>query len=136
MAEFKFDRDEIRLNYLRRLMDKGWNNLSDQEKDAWYGEDATSGAYNYTDLNRVESAVAEIAALLGLKLTTKTDWGMWDIPTQSQMNRYLNNVRSIRNAHPSSEYPPLPDSMNNLTLEGANNIEKTLYIAYHEVTGT
>ena len=35
---------------------------------------ATKGAYNYSDLNRVERAVAEISDLGGLGLVTKTNW--------------------------------------------------------------
>ena len=87
----------------------------------------TKGSYNYSDLNRVERAVEEISDELGLGLITKTDWGMWDIPTQSEMERYLSNVRVIRD-HFSIE-TEIPTSMSNLSYEGANNIEKILLSA-------
>ena len=92
----------------------------------------TKGAYNYSDLNRVERAVAEISDLAGLGLVTKTDWAMWDIPTSSDMERYLSNVKTIRE-HYSIE-TEIPETMNNLTYEDANNIEKILSIAYIAVT--
>ena len=38
------------------------------------------GAYNYTDFNRVESAVSYLSAALGLSLVTKTNWTANDIP--------------------------------------------------------
>ena len=88
----------------------------------------TRGAYNYSDLNRVERAVMEISELAGLNLTTKTDWAMWDIPTKSDMTRYLNNIMTIRAYCGSTE--ALPTSMDNLTFTYANNIEKILLAAY------
>jgi hypothetical protein len=92
---------------------------------------ATKGAYNYSDLNRVERAVAEISDLRGLNLVTKTDWGMWDIPTESEMVRYLNNIRHIRETlGDAADIPTPPASMNNLTYADANNIEIILESAY------
>ena len=96
--------------------------------------EATKGAYNYSDLNRVERAVAEISDILGLGLTTKTDWGMWDIPTASDMERYLNNVAVLRErVVVSASVPALPTSMNNLTYTDANNIELVLNAVYERV---
>ena len=88
---------------------------------------ATKGAYNYSDLNRVERAVEEISDVAGLGLTTRTNWAMWDIPTASEMARYLNNVKAVREFCGSDI--PLPSTMNNLDYEGANNIEKILLAA-------
>jgi hypothetical protein len=93
--------------------------------------EATKGAYNYSDLNRVERAVAEISDILGLGLLTKTDWGMWDIPTTSDMERYLGNVAVLRErVADDTSVPALPTSMNNLTYTDANNIELVLNAVY------
>ena len=89
---------------------------------------ATKGAYNYSDLNRVERAVAEISDRASLGLVTKTDWGAWDIPRTSDMTRYLNNIKTIKTRYNINI--ALPDSMNHLTYETANNIEKILLEAY------
>lgn len=89
---------------------------------------ATKGAYNYSDLNRVERAVEEISERMGLGLTTKTYWTMWDIPTASDMTRYISNIKAIAQAIGSTIVPP--DSMNKLTYEAANDIEKILLEAY------
>lgn len=92
---------------------------------------ATKGAYNYSDLNRVERAVAEISDLMGLNLVTKTDWGVWDVPTESEMGRYIRNIEAIHNLLPDDDNtPPVPTSMSKLTFEGANNIELILLAAY------
>ena len=89
---------------------------------------ATKGAYNYSDLNRVERAVAEIATRAGLTLTTKTYWAMWDIPTEADMSRYLGNINAIK-THFGINIS-VPTSMSNLDYVGANNIELILSAAY------
>ena len=89
---------------------------------------ATKGAYNYSDLNRVERAVAEISDRASLGLVTKTDWGAWDIPRTADMTRYLGNIKAIKTKYGINI--PLPDSMENLTYEVANNIEAILLAAY------
>lgn len=110
--------------------------MTSSEQTAW-NNDAAKGAYNYTDLNRVETAVSELASELGLSLTTKTNWTLWDIPVQADMERYLENVAAIRDACPGEvEFPNLPDSMNNLSFEGANSIEKVLLLVYEELHGS
>lgn len=97
---------------------------------------ATKGAYNYSDLNRVERAVEEIAELAGLSLVTKTNWTMWDIPTTDDMLRYLNNIRALRGLIADvSAVPEVPTTMNNLTYTTANNIEKIILAAYATVGG-
>jgi len=102
------------------------------------------GVYNYSDLNRVEGGVAQIAGRfqqlgIGLRLKTKTDWGLpgdfsvatW--PTVSQMRRYLENITAIRD---QLHLPvPVPHSMEKLTWESANNIEKVLQSANAAIGG-
>ena len=96
--------------------------------------EATKGAYNYSDLNRVERAVAEISDILGLGLLTKTDWGMWDIPKASDMERYLGNVAVLREQiADDTSVPTLPTSMNHLTYTDANNIELILDTVYEHL---
>lgn len=130
MVELVIDRSQSHVNLLKTLRKKPWSSMSEDEQSAWYGE-AAKGGYNYTDLNRVETAVAELAGQLGLTLTTKTDWTCWDMPVQSDMERYLGNVAAVRDACPgNAEFPSLPTNMSKLTYVGANNIEKVLKIVY------
>ena len=92
---------------------------------------ATKGAYNHSDLNRVERAVAEISDIENLGLVTKTTWRMWDVPTESEMNRYLGNIGVLRDRY--SIDISLPDTMSGLTYETANNIEKIILETYQKV---
>jgi len=116
---------------------------------------AYKGSYNRLDLIRVEGNVQEIAAELvstasylsdladnlGVAMDklyvpydsadyedieTKTDWTSADIPTESDMARYLGNVELIRSAFGVYLNPPLPDTMTKLTYDGANAIEAHL----------
>lgn len=136
MLELITDRTQYHVSLLNRLRKKSWSSMTASEQTAWYGE-AAKGGYNYTDLNRVEEAVRELAAELGLNLVTKTNWTRWDIPVVSEMERYLGNVAAIRDACPGDvEFPTLPVSMSGLTYQGANNIEKVLLLVYEELHGT
>ena len=93
--------------------------------------EATKGAYNHSDLNRVERAVAEISDIAGLGLVTKTNWTMWDVPTQSEMARYLGNIETLKIRYNIGVQ--LPDTMNGLNYETANNIEKIILASYEKV---
>lgn len=96
---------------------------------------ATKGAYNYSDLNRVGRAVAEISDRAQLGLEAKTNWTMWDIPTETDMNRYLDNIAVIRmHLTDGVNVPAVPTTMNNFTYEQANNIELILSAAYESLT--
>lgn len=91
------------------------------------------GTYNYTDVNRVESAAEYIQSLLisygyVSDLVTKTTWANNSIPRKSDMVRYIENVETLAGMIPYSLEPTkLPRTMEKLTREGANDIEKTLY---------
>lgn len=90
----------------------------------------TKGAYNYSDLNRVESAVREFNEATALNLDIKTDrWQMWDVPTRTDMDRYINNIKKIRKAFLSEDIP-LPNGMDYLNFESANQIEEVLSKAW------
>lgn len=112
------------------------------ESDALLGNE--KGVYGYMDLNRVEQAVAKIVAVLpglgiSLPLKVKIDWVLPEdftaatFPTASQMERYLRNVAAIRDAFSVSA--DLPESMDKLNWQGANDIEKVLQVAVARIDG-
>jgi len=113
------------------------------------------GQYRASDLNRVENAVSYLADLLenlqdDLKtysesldvawdetydvpydpsdyagIVVKTDWLESDLPLNTTMTRYLQNVVLLKSAFVFVT-AVLPSSMNGLNYAGANAIEKVL----------
>lgn len=138
-----------------KILTEGLNALSAEEKAEYMA--GMKGAYNAPDLNRVESAVAYIAeqlvampnelneyaasllvawtdmfsppynAIDYADIDTKTDWSISDTPRSDSMTRYLSNVVLLQTAF-DADYPSLPNSMDSLTFDGANAIERTLVI--------
>jgi hypothetical protein len=87
------------------------------------------GAYNITDLNRVEKVTEYLNERLSaykLTLTIKKDWAFTDIPTTTQMERYRTNIKQIMSCFPFNTVT-LPTTMQNLDYVGANHIEQILY---------
>lgn len=91
------------------------------------------GTYNAADLNRVKSACIEIAAALnaaGIPVTlttwTRATWTLANIPTETDLEVFLENVGKLKAAIPNAS-PAVPASYAYLTYEKANDIEKILY---------
>lgn len=89
--------------------------------------DAIRGAYNYTDFNRVESAVLYLSSFAGLNLTTKTNWTANDIMSIDEFeNRYLANVNAVCSALGVSG---VGAKFSRFDYNAANSIEKALQAA-------
>ena len=91
--------------------------------------DGSKGSYNATDLNRVGQAIQYLADLLNsygysVTISPKTDWTISDIPRESDMTLYLADLEALKAAFYGTV--TLPGSMDNLTPETANDIEKPL----------
>lgn len=138
MDKFIFDRSFSDVERWRTLRDKGWANMSNAERMEWLAEISTTpsaakGMYTHNDLNRVESAIIEIAELfakIGYEipvLETKTDWTYTDKITKDEMIRYLSNVETIRKISVLfPDTPKTPTIDKNLNHATANDIEKIL----------
>ena len=124
------DRTQSDVSYVARLAAKGWSGMTEDERSQWLI--GLKGAYNATDLNRVGNAVTYVAGRLeeagyAPDIDPKIDWTIPDIPTKSQMETYLDNVRALRNAFtvPDS-VPQVPADMEGLTYQEANDIERII----------
>ena len=96
-----------------------------QEQAEWLA--GMRGAYNYTDFNRVEAAVAELAVMLGVQLNTVTTWSVERIPTAADTVRYLANIRKLRTiCQGLTNTPATPENMSRMTYTTANDIEQIL----------
>lgn len=88
------------------------------------------GAYNHTDLNRIEAYSEYVAEQLNLynysvNITTKTNWTDEDFPTRTEMKRIRDNVEKLKNAFIS--FTSVPASLEKMTYQKANDLEKVLY---------
>lgn len=89
------------------------------------------GAYNYTDLNRVEDWCKYLQEKLkgygfSEKLVIKQDWNVKDYPTRTQIDRIRGNIQTLRNYC----YALLTEEIiynNTLDYEQANVLEKILH---------
>lgn len=120
------DRTQNDVNRVKELAVKGKTGTwTEAERSEWLA--GMKGAYNYSDWNRVETAVSEIASMLGVSLETVTTWSEKSIFTEADANRYLANIRKLRTACSGlSITPATPSSMHRMTFATANDIEKIL----------
>lgn len=143
--------DVERIKTLQSRIESG--KATDAEISEWLN--GLVGAYNAEDMNRVESAVDYLqtyfnglqAALDAYRaermvasdafwvvpwnafsLVTKKDWVLEDIPSESDLARYLSNVDAVTNAIAIAK--KLPKTMNLLDYVGANEIERVLRVEY------
>lgn len=124
------DRTQADVDRVRQLAQKGFGNMTADEKTEWLN--GLKGAYNASDLNRVGAAVAYVAGRLtgygyAVSVDPRQDWQVTDIPTQESMTAYLADVAALRAALTvAAGTPAVPEDMERLTWQEANNIEQIL----------
>lgn len=124
------DRTQFDVDRVKMLLKKGWANMTAEERSEW--EAGLKGAYNYADLNRVQSAVRylqERFAGVGYSvgLSEPRTWTLQDAPTLADMTDYLTDVRAIRGILTLLKTtPPAPDTMVGFSYSEANDIEQIL----------
>lgn len=130
MLELITDRTQQDVERLETLARKGFANMTESERAEWLAP--SKGAYNATDLNRVEAAVAYLHERLNrhgysFPIAPVRTWAVEDVPTTSEMARYIINVKAIRKAFATlPTTPSAPDSMNRFSYNDANAIEQIL----------
>ena len=124
------DRTQADADRVAGLLARGAADWTAEELDWFLHSPCLRGSYGAADCNRVGEAVACLSEWLtaaGYLANTapKTDWSNSEAPTDSQMETYLANIRILRPLMPV-QTPAPPESMDDLTLQGANNIEAIL----------
>lgn len=124
------DRTQADVDRYVELNSKGLSGMTDAERTEW--KTFLKGAYNFTDMNRVESAVEYVANRLtneGYVVTPviKKNWKVTDKPTLFDIKRYMKNVADIRAALTTFETTPeAPSTERKLNFQTANDIEQIL----------
>lgn len=99
-----------------------------------------AGHYDITDLNRVGEAMYYIADRLrscgwDIEVSPRTDWVWTDRATPAEAQRYLDNLRRIRNALTClATTPEVPTGARPFDAQEANDIEKILVDTDHLIT--
>lgn len=108
------------------------NGTATEEQVQQYLNVHQKGAYNYTDLNRVEDAVAYVSerlkefGYLPVLPVTKI-WGVADKPNESDFTRYFGNVAMLRRAIAVwATTPVAPSSVEGFGANEANALEQIL----------
>lgn len=120
--------DVDRVRYLSRRVSSGAATAAELEEYAG----AMKGSYNAEDLNRVGSAVEYVANRLreygyAVSAQPKIDWRAGEIPTAEQLETYRGNVAALRAVLPvGKNTPQTPNSMERLTFQAANDLERIL----------
>ena len=138
------DRTQADIAYVKSLIVKLVNEtISDQELEIWNSK-ALKGAYNHTDINRVNSALDSIVSLFesygydtkGYQRfevlredSSKSKYLVYedDVLTQEVTQQYLNNVKLVRSLiSVLPDTPNVPDTMQKFVFTDANDIEHIL----------
>lgn len=95
------------------------------------------GAYNYTDLNRVETWCEYIQNLLNdygknIELSIKTNWNLRDYPTRLQIDRIRGNIDYLKDMLQDLKTETI-EYANTLDYEKANALEKIIYDVYEYI---
>lgn len=124
------DRTEQDVDRVNVLAAKAWQDMTEEERAEWLSP--MKGAYNYTDLNRVEEAVAYVAGRLDefgylpYRPVTR-NWYAEDVPTEGNLARYFSNVAMLRQAVAVwATTPVAPGSIDGFGANEANALEQIL----------
>lgn len=127
-----FDRTLDDVQYVQQLNTLNLSGMSTEQLTEYLSN--LKGAYNASDLNRVESAVNYLIERLKItgnhiNLLTKTSWNIREWMTLSEAMRYLHNVDTIKSCFTLPDnVPDVPEDLNKLTFQEANDIEEILYM--------
>lgn len=125
MATWITDRTQADIDRVKELTAKArtgtWTTAEQQEWAA-----GMKGALSYTDYNRIESGISEIATAIGAPVTVKTDWSADGYLTSSDATRWLANISNIRSKCSGPGTEKTPSSMDKLTYKTMNAIEQVL----------
>jgi len=129
------DRTEQDVARVLELKNKGWSNMTAEEQAEWTA--GMKGAYNATDLNRVQTATkyvnerlrecGYVAEFVDLPLWVSNGAEYQGVPKLSDLELYLQNIREIRNVFVTLESTPAaPTTMTKFDYIKANDIEQIL----------
>lgn len=127
-----YDRTQADVDRWEELEAIEWKDKTDDEKEEWKA--GPKGSYSAArDMNRVGEAMTYLATRFrtygySVPISPKTDWVEEDIPTEADLEHYLEDLRTLRGiVAVLATTPQVPEDMEGLTHEEANDIERMLF---------
>lgn len=119
------DRTQNDVERVYELLEKGWNNFSDDEKEEWKA--GLKGAINESDILRIQNNIQLLSDVLEINLTVS---GVPEHFNESFFNEIIQNTETIRNAYCiHATTPETPNAPLNI-FQKWNDIEKILEDVY------
>lgn len=119
------DRSQSDVERVQELLEKGWQNFSDEEKTEW--SDGMKGALNASDLVRVQNNIQLLSDVLELDLNVLA---VPELPDEIFYALIISNTERIRGAYCiHTTTPETPDAPLN-TYSKWNDIERILTDVY------
>jgi hypothetical protein len=118
------DRTQTDADRVKELYLKGWQGMSDDEKEEWLGN--LKGALNKSDLERINNNIELCNEVLELDLKIEEP----PVMTESYLKNLLDNVTAIWSASAKHSDTPTPPKEPLTTYQKWNDIEKILLDIY------
>lgn len=132
---FVYDRTQADVDRVKYLNERYLNGtITEEEKREWNtginGKVGLKGAFNLSDIKRIENNVRIIGKLVSATVDVK-EWEYGDIPRVSDYARIRDNVQKVKNAFIAyRDTPGIPDQPLN-TYQKWNDIEQILHDVYY-----
>jgi len=124
-----------------KILTGGLAALTAEEKAEYLA--GMKGAYNYKDFNRLGEAISYLVEQMkkldihDSSIVPKVDWAMGDTPTQSQVRNLLSCLTKLRvKLSLPDNAPSVPNSLDKLTYQMANDMELLLWMIDQRITQT
>lgn len=126
MATWITDRTYEDVARVSEISEKGRSGTwTEEEQIEWAA--GMKGALSYMDYNRIEGGIQEIAGILNVSVSVKTNWDVNGYLTASDASRWLSNIRAIRSlCSGKNDTPETPASLNYLHYTVINQVEDIL----------
>lgn len=126
MATWITDRTYEDVSRVSEISEKGRSGTWSADEQAEWAA-GMKGALSYTDYNRIESGIQEVADILNVSVSVKIDWDVNGYLTVSDASRWLSNIRTIRSlCSGKNDTPETPASLNYLHYTIINQVEEIL----------
>lgn len=119
-----YDRTEADVDEARRLLRKGYINLTQAEKQKW--DNGLKGCFNASDLNRILGAIKAVADEIGVEMSAVKTFADGDIPREADFSDMLQRLASISGLYIYPSTPAIPSAPIN-TYDKINAVEKIIH---------